>query len=159
MKTLHKKQFPGFTVIELMIVLVIVAILLAIAYPSYVNYTRKAKRGEAQQLLMNWSINQEIWRSNNPIYAPTGPNPCVITPTQPCLTPTHQDGLYDFTARLTMGTPATCAGGAADPSNVAYWLEAAATGDQVNDVGRNGDSCATLCMSSAGEKEPAACWN
>jgi type IV pilus assembly protein PilE len=51
MKTLHKKQFPGFTVIELMIVVVIVAILLAIAYPSFVNYVRKAKRGEAQQLL------------------------------------------------------------------------------------------------------------
>ncbi len=59
----------GFTVIELMIVLMIVAILVALAYPSYVDYVRKARRGEAQQLLMNWSINQEIWRSNNPTYA------------------------------------------------------------------------------------------
>ncbi len=65
MKTLRAKRNRGFTIIELMIVLVIVAILLALAYPSYIKYVRKANRGEAQQLLMNWSINQEIWRSNN----------------------------------------------------------------------------------------------
>jgi len=60
MKTLDAKGKKGFTIIELMIVLVIVAILLAIAYPSYIKYVRKANRGDAQQLLMNWSINQEI---------------------------------------------------------------------------------------------------
>ena len=69
MKTLQRKRILGFTIIELMIVVMIVAILLAIAYPSYVQYVRKAKRGDAQQLLMNWSINQEIWRSNNTTYA------------------------------------------------------------------------------------------
>ncbi len=66
MNTLFRKRIKGFTIIELMIVLIIVAILVALAYPSYIQYVRKAKRGEAQQLLLNWSINQEIWRSNNP---------------------------------------------------------------------------------------------
>ena len=42
MKTSRKKR-SGFTIIELMIVLVIVALLVALAYPSYVNYVRKAK--------------------------------------------------------------------------------------------------------------------
>ncbi len=70
MKTLQRNKFKGFTIIELMIVVMIVAILLAIAYPSYVQYVRKANRGEAQQLLMNWSINQEIWRSNNHLSTP-----------------------------------------------------------------------------------------
>ncbi|MGH8035337.1 MAG: type IV pilin protein, partial [Lysobacterales bacterium] len=65
----------GFTLIELMIVIGIVAILVALAYPSYVDYVRKARRGEAEQLLMNWSINQEIFRSNNPEYATTGELP------------------------------------------------------------------------------------
>ena len=60
--TFFRKQVKGFTIIELMIVILIVAILVALAYPSYINYVRKAKRGEAQQLLLNWSINQEIWR-------------------------------------------------------------------------------------------------
>src|SRR5210317_854766 len=65
-RNLSKKQ--GFTIIELMIVLVIVAILLALAYPSYVDYVRKGKRGEAQQILMNAAVNLEIYRSNNPDY-------------------------------------------------------------------------------------------
>jgi type IV pilus assembly protein PilE len=150
MKTLQRKQFPGFTVVELMIVLMIVSILLALAYPSYVNYTRKAKRGEAQQLLMNWSINQEIWRSNNPSYAPD---------TDANLTPTHADGLYAFNAHSAMTTPATCTGGSGNPSATVYWLDAVAAGDQVNDVARNGDSCATLCLGSNGVKQPAACWD
>ena len=151
MNTWKVKKNSGFTVIELMIVVVIVAILTALAYPSYTQYVRKSKRGEAQQLLMNWSINQEIWRSNRPAYAPTSSD----------LTPTHPDELYDYFARGTMGTPATCAGAAGGPTNVAYWLLAVADGDgdQVNDVARNGASCATLCMSSAGVKEPAACWD
>ena len=71
MNTFFRKRIKGFTVIELMIVLVIVAILVALAYPSYIQYVRKSKRGEAQQLLLNWSINQEIWRSNNTTYAST----------------------------------------------------------------------------------------
>ena len=45
----------GFTLVELMIVLIIAAIILALAYPSYIQYVRKSKRGDAQQLLMNWS--------------------------------------------------------------------------------------------------------
>ena len=68
MKT-HRKKRSGFTIIELMIVIGIVALLVALAYPSYAQYVRKARRGEAQQLLLNWSINQEIWRSNNTEYA------------------------------------------------------------------------------------------
>ncbi len=58
----HRKHTNGFTLIELMIVLVIAAIILGLAYPSYVDYVRKSKRGDAQQALMNWSVNQEIWR-------------------------------------------------------------------------------------------------
>ena len=151
MKTLQRKRIFGFTIIELMIVLVIVAILLAIAYPSYVKYVRKSKRGEAQQLLMNWSVNQEIWRSNNPLYAPDTSTALVK--------PTHQDGLYLFSAYGAMGTEATCAGGTGDPTATTYWLQAVAQGDQANDVARDGDpSCATLCLGSNGAKQPAECW-
>ena len=59
----------GFSLIELMIVIAIVAILVALALPNYTGYVRKAKRGEAEQLLMNWANLQEIWRANNPTYA------------------------------------------------------------------------------------------
>ncbi len=41
----------GFTLIELMIVIVIIGVLAAIAYPSYNNYLIKARRADAQSLM------------------------------------------------------------------------------------------------------------
>ena len=43
-----KKNQSGFTLIELMIVVAIVAILGAIAYPSYLDSVRKGKRAEGR---------------------------------------------------------------------------------------------------------------
>jgi len=133
MKTLQRKRILGFTIIELMIVLMIVAILLALAYPSYTQYARKAKRGEAQQLILNWSINQEIWRSNNSEYASTTNLPA----------PTNDHYAFD-----TIGT--------LDGAN--YTLQADGGGDQVNDKARDGTPCKTLTMNQSGVKLPAPCW-
>jgi len=41
------KLSAGFTLVELMIVIVIMAVLTLIIYPSYANNTRKAKRSDA----------------------------------------------------------------------------------------------------------------
>lgn len=45
------RRSKGFTLIELMITVVIVAILAGIAYPSYEGYMKRSRRAEAQQLL------------------------------------------------------------------------------------------------------------
>lgn len=52
-----KKQ-SGFTLIELMGVVLIVAILAAIAIPSYQQHVRKARRAEAQSLMLD-IVNRE----------------------------------------------------------------------------------------------------
>ena len=122
---------------ELMIVVVIVAVLIALAYPSYVQYMRKAKRSEAQQLLMNWSINQEIWRSNHTTYD-DGTN----------ITEPQLDD-YDFVVSNTSATT--------------YTLTAEAENDQLNDKAKDGTYCgkpgSLLQMTQTGAKTPAACWD
>ena len=63
------KRRGGFTLIELMITVAIIAILSAIALPSYLDYVRKGKRSDARALLQAAAIAQEKYRLSNASYA------------------------------------------------------------------------------------------
>jgi type IV pilus assembly protein PilE len=58
----------GFTLIELMIVVAIVGILAALAYPSFAESIRKGKRAEAKAALMNLLQQQERYFTQNSSY-------------------------------------------------------------------------------------------
>jgi type IV pilus assembly protein PilE len=58
----------GFTLIELMIVVAVIGILAAIAYPSYTDYVSQSRRGDAMNALSKVRIEQEKWRANNTTY-------------------------------------------------------------------------------------------
>lgn len=60
-----RRRMAGVTLIELMMVLVIVAILGAVAIPSYRQYSMRANRTEAQSALLQLATNQERYYTQN----------------------------------------------------------------------------------------------
>lgn len=63
-----RKYMRGVTLMELMIVVVIIGILTAIAYPNYRQYAAKAKRNEAKAALLQIATLQERFYLQNNIY-------------------------------------------------------------------------------------------
>jgi type IV pilus assembly protein PilE len=59
----------GFTLIELMIVVAIIAIIAAVALPSYFGSIRKSRRADAITALNKIAQEQERWRANNSTYS------------------------------------------------------------------------------------------
>ena len=54
-----RRNMRGITLIELMIVVVIISILAAVAYPGYQEFVARAKRNEAKSALLQIATNQE----------------------------------------------------------------------------------------------------
>jgi type IV pilus assembly protein PilE len=58
------RYMRGVTLLELMIVVVIIGILTAVAYPNYREFAARAKRTEAKALLLEIAGNQERFYLN-----------------------------------------------------------------------------------------------
>ena len=66
------RKIRGVTLLELLIVMVIVGIMAAVAYPSYRDYITRAKRTEAKTLLLEIAQNQERFYLQNNRYGDMG---------------------------------------------------------------------------------------
>ncbi|MCL4316407.1 MAG: prepilin-type N-terminal cleavage/methylation domain-containing protein [Gammaproteobacteria bacterium] len=137
-----KKQHLGFTLIELMIVVAIVGLLAAIAYPSYMDSVRKGRRAEAITALYQIQLAQEKWRANNSTYTGTlGTGGLGLSATVPASGTAYYDlalsnnSATGFTAKATAKT----------------------TGGQDKDTA-GGISCKELTLTQSGPSGQDACW-
>jgi|TARA_A100001518_G_C1218760_1_gene62204 type IV pilus assembly protein PilE len=139
-KSLKSHTQQGFTLIEVMIVVVIIAILSSIAYPNYTEYVKRGKRSEGQALLSDAAAAQERYYAQNFAYITTAGNLSKLFNTA---NPKSQTGQYN----LSVGSSANDGG---------YTLTATPTFD---DAG-----CGNLTLNALGErgksgsKSIAECW-
>lgn len=62
------RKARGITLLELLIVVVIIGIMAAIAYPNYRDFAARAKRNEAKAVLLEIAQNQERFYLQNSTY-------------------------------------------------------------------------------------------
>lgn len=112
MKKPTKPLQRGFTLIEVMIVVAIVGILAAIAYPSYMEHIRKGNRADAEASLMQLSQFMERYYTGTGHYSKTAAQTDVPdNPAPPYPTGTN----YTFT--ITVGDAGTSYKATATPNN------------------------------------------
>jgi len=127
------KKPNGFTLIELMIVVAVIAALAVIAIPSYLSQTRKARRSEVEGGIQQIALYEERFRADCSTYASAFSATCpgATTIVFPALTASYTGAYY------TVAPPAGTATG--------YKITATAksTGGQNKDKA-SGTSCSTL---------------
>lgn len=128
----------GVTLMELMVVVVIIGILAAIAYPSYRAQVRRSNRTEARVALEQMAGALEKCYTRYMTYDDTANCPAAnqISGGAGFNTP---KGLYRIT-----GTT---------PNATQFTLTATALGGQLSDTG-----CTVLGIDQTGNRTPAACW-
>lgn len=119
----HGVRLRGITLIELLIVVVVIGILAAIAYPSYQQQVRKTKRADGKAALLDTA--QQLERCYTRFSRYDDGNCGVVLPTN------SPDEFYVISAEALAAATFT--------------LEATPQGDQVNDA-----LCGTLRLTSTG---------
>jgi type IV pilus assembly protein PilE len=123
-----KSLLKGMTLIELMVVVAIIAIIGAVAYPLFTDYVREARRADAISQLLTLQMAQEEYRLRNPSYAALADLGTTVT-----------SEFYSFSA-TNIGAET-------------YSLTASAIGAQASD-----SDCASMTINHNDQRTPTDCW-
>jgi type IV pilus assembly protein PilE len=118
----------GFTLVEIMVVMAIVAILAGVAIPTYIQYLARGYRSEARATLVSSAQWMERWRTERGTYQDGG-NPPALPPGLDRSPPTGTQRYI-----ITVATPA---------ANL-FTLSATPIGSFAN------DDCGTLTLNNTG---------
>jgi type IV pilus assembly protein PilE len=145
-----KAKVRGFTLVEVVVAMAILAILTAIAIPNYTAYVQRSNRSEARSQMLEATIWMERWRTERGRYddpdSPGNPPPSPPFPT------TLQQSPSTGTAKYTIAV--------ATPTAIAYTITATPVGAMAGDV------CGDLEIDSRGRRTftggggtQDVCWN
>lgn len=101
------KKHAGFTLIELMITVAIVAILAAIVYPSYQDSVRRGNRGTAQSFLMDVAQREQQVFLDRRSYEAAANNAAFPGSALNISVPGEIADLYEVSVAVTAGPPPT----------------------------------------------------
>ena len=141
------KLRSGFSLIELMAAVTVVAIIAAIAYPSYQGQIRKTKRSEGQTALIDALNRQEHFYSTNNTYTTSLAAISMVA--------TTSEGNYLLTARPCLFSTCVATGGetgAGAPQPLSNCVELFADSQGTQNADGN------LTIDSRGAKCPTIKW-
>jgi len=129
-------QSRGFTLVELMVAVAVLGVIVAVAYPAYIDFLERSRRAEAQEALQNVATLQEQFYTNNKGYSGSLSDLDVST--------TTENAYY----QLSLSTASSI-----DGSAQTYTISASAQGAQASDT-----DCAAIHLDSNGNQSPPECW-
>jgi type IV pilus assembly protein PilE len=149
-RSLHPST-PGFTLVEVMVTVSIIALLAAVAIPGYTLQIRKSRRVEARLALLDFAAREERFFSTNSAYT-TLPANLGYSGGFP---QTDSSGYYQI--GVCVADTTACAGSTASTGG-AFVVQATPVGIQAQDTGCTSFSLDSTGVESGTGASASACW-